>query len=98
MTCRFCRDSLPFYKQLTERLQGKVNVIAVLPQSQPEADAFVRDAGLKATQVISDNLGKIGIYGTPTLMLLDEQGKVKPTWVGELDSGRQQELIRALLP
>ncbi len=35
-TCHFCKDSLPFYRELTQQAQGRLNVIAVLPQAQPE--------------------------------------------------------------
>lgn len=97
-TCHYCKDSLPFYRQLTARLQGRVSVIAVLPQSQPEAEAFMRDAGLTGVQVVSEKLSNIGVYGTPTLLLVDDKGKVKSAWVGELDSGREQSLISAILP
>ena len=97
-TCHFCQDSLPFYKKLTSKLQGRVNVIAVLPQDQAEAEAFVKKAGLVGTQVVSDNLGNIGVYGTPTLMIVNGKGKVQSTWVGELTQDRQKQLMAALLP
>ncbi|HEU4981323.1 MAG TPA: hypothetical protein VFT88_01470 [Acidobacteriaceae bacterium] len=97
-TCHFCQDSLPFYKRLVSELHGQMDIIAVLPQSQAEAEAFVKAGGLTGTQVISANLGKIGIYATPTLLLVDNKGKVKSAWVGELDSLRQQQIISALLP
>ena len=32
--CHFCRDSLPFYKDLTAKSRGRLNVIAILPQAQ----------------------------------------------------------------
>lgn len=97
-SCHFCKDSLPFYKQLASQAQGKVNVIAVLPQEQKEADAFLQGAGIANVQVVSQNLGKIGVYATPTLLLVDSSGKVKDSWVGELDAARQKKLLAELLP
>lgn len=97
-TCHFCKDSLPFYKQLASQVQGRVNVIAVLPQEQQEADAFLQNAGITGVRVVSQNLAKIGVYGTPTLLLVDGSGKVKASWVGELDAGRQKKLIAEVLP
>lgn len=96
-TCHFCQDSMPFYKKLTSELNGKVNVIAVLPQSQAEAEAFVKTAGLTSTQVVSANLSSIGINATPTLVLVDAKGKVKSTWVGELDAVRQKQMTATIL-
>ena len=97
-SCHFCRDSLPFYKELAARLKGKVNVIAVLPQQQKEADAFIEGAGIAGVKVVSQNLGSIGVYATPTLLLVDGSGKVKASWVGDLDAERQRKVIAAVLP
>jgi len=96
--CHFCKDSLPFYRQITAQSQGRINVIAVLPQPQSEAEAFVRDAGLAGTQVISAPLASIGVYGTPTLLLVDGHGKVKTVWVGKQDDAGQRKILAALLP
>jgi thioredoxin-related protein len=97
-TCHFCKASLPFYKQLVAQLQGKVDIIAVLPQSQPEAESFIKDAGLNGIRVVSAKLRTIGIYGTPTLLLVDSKGKVKSAWVGELDNTRERQLISTVVP
>ena len=97
-SCHFCEASLPFYRQLTEQLQGKVNLIAVLPQSQNEADAFIKKAGLSGTRVISENLDSIGVDATPTLLLIDGSGKVKNSWVGEQDKVGEEKILAAALP
>ena len=101
-TCHFCRNSLPFYKQLTAQLQNKVKVVAVLPQPQSQAQAFVSNGGLVATQVVSHKLAAIGIVNTPTLLIVSGEsngkGKVQSIWVGELDQARQRQLLGALLP
>lgn len=97
-SCHFCKESLPFYKELAARLQGKVNVIAVLPQRQNEADAFIKGAGIAGVKVVSQNLGSIGVYATPTLLLVDGSGKVKASWVGDLDAEHQGKVIAAVLP
>jgi thioredoxin-related protein len=97
-TCHFCKDSLPFYKQLAAQLQGKVDIIAVLPQAQPEAESFIKEAGLNGVRVVSADLSNIGVHGTPTLLLVDTKGKVKATWVGKLDTAHQQQAISATIP
>lgn len=97
-TCHFCKDSLPFYKELTAQAKGKVNVIAVLPQPQTEAEAYVKAAGLTGTEVVSADLARIGVIGTPTLLLVDSAGKVKSAWVGKQDEAGQQKILAAVLP
>ncbi len=96
--CHFCNESLPWYKDLTARLQGKVNVLAVLPQPQTEAENYLRAEGLSGAQVISANLDSIGVYATPTLLLVDSAGKVKSAWVGKQNDAGQQKILAAVLP
>lgn len=90
-TCHFCKDSLPFYKQLAEKSRGRLNLVAVLPQ--PEAQKFLQDAGVQATQVVSVSLDSIGVNGTPTVLLVNEKGKVKHAWSGGLDEKGQEDLL-----
>jgi thioredoxin-related protein len=97
-SCHFCKDSLPFYKKVTEELRGKLNVIAVLPQSQPEAQEFLRDAGVEADQIVSASVDKVGARGTPTLLLVGKSGAVEHEWLGKLDVKGQQEVLSLVAP
>jgi len=92
-TCHFCKDSLPFYKQLAEKSRGRLNLVAVLPQPEAEAQKFLQDAGVTATQVVSASLDSIGVNGTPTVLLVNEEGKVKHAWSGRLDEKGQEDLL-----
>jgi hypothetical protein len=95
--CHFCKDSLPFYKELSARASGKLDVIAVLPQPLSESQAFLQRADVSATRVVSANLSLLGIRGTPTILLVDGHGKVQEEWQGFLDDhGRQQVISRVL--
>lgn len=91
-TCHFCESSLPFYKTLAAEMQGKVDLIAVLPQSESEGQKYVEHASLPA-RVISKNLMTLGVYGTPTVLLVDRTGKIQAEWQGLLDQKAQDEVI-----
>jgi len=91
--CHFCKESLPFYRDLSIQLRGKMDVIAVLPEPQPEAQAFIREADISAAQTVSASLNSIGVSGTPTLLLLDKDGTVERVWLGKLDAKRRQEVL-----
>ena len=96
-TCHFCKDSLPFYKTLAEKAQGKLDVIAVFPQPVAEAQSFLQQAQVAPTSVVSADLGKIGVQATPTMLLVNPQGKVLEEWMGKQDdSGEQRVLARVL--
>jgi hypothetical protein len=91
-TCHFCEESLPFYRALATDTQGKADLLAVLPQPRPEAEAYLKAAGVTATQVASAPPTQLGVTGTPTLVLLDRSGKVQEVWLGFLDGARQAQV------
>ena len=97
-TCHFCQESLPFYKDVSVRSKGKTDVIALLPQPEAEAKAFIQNAGISATQIVSAKLSTIGVTGTPTMLLVDEKGDVERVWKGELDEKRRQEVLSLVSP
>ena len=84
--------------ELSDELQGRLTFIAVLPQTQPDAVNYLKGAGLFQVQAVSANLGSIGVYATPTLLLIDSHGKIKSAWVGKQDEAGQRKILAALLP
>ena len=94
--CRFCKENLPFYRELSKEVQGKLSVFAILPQKPQEADQYIYGAGLQGVAVVSGDLKNIGVYATPTLLLVDRSGRVKQAWVGELDDDGQRQLVASL--
>src|SRR6185295_17873876 len=89
--CHFCDESLPFYKTLIAQRDEKgsqVKFIAAVPgedQKEPETTKFA-GAGVTADQMVSVDFASIKVPGTPTLMLVDKQGKVLNVWIGKLDA------------
>lgn len=74
-TCRFCRESVPFYQQLLKQNQNnRVRIIAVLPQPVNESREYLGSNDLIVDRIFSDSLRSIGVNATPTLILVDEQG------------------------
>ena len=97
-SCHFCKESLPFYRELGERSDGRLNLVAVMPQTEPEARSYIQGAAVRATQVVSANLDSIGVRATPTILLVNGAGKVQNAWVGLLDEKAQQSLLAVVLP
>lgn len=91
-TCHFCNDSEPFYRQLVQTDGLKTHLIAVLPQSQSEAESYVHSSIAPSLQVVSASLDSMGVSGTPTLLLVDGNGKVVKAWVGILDDAGQKQV------
>ncbi|MGD0832776.1 MAG: hypothetical protein ABR907_17735 [Terracidiphilus sp.] len=95
--CHFCRDSEPFYKDLVARSQGRLKIVAVLPESLDESEPYVRQSIAPSIQVVSSRLDLMGVSGTPTLLLIDRSGKVQQAWVGKLDDKGQQQVQSLVL-
>lgn len=97
--CHFCTASMPFYKKLTvfrRSTPGSLRVVAVLPESEGEAKAYLQQNGIAVDRVLPLPLEQIGVSGTPTLLLLDRQNKVDESWVGLLDEAQQAKVIETL--
>jgi hypothetical protein len=91
-TCHFCQESQPFYRQLANTPGVTANLVAVLPMPQRDAENYVHSTIAPSLQVVSASLDTMGVNSTPTLLLVDGQGKVERAWVGKLDDASQKQV------
>jgi hypothetical protein len=96
--CHFCTESAPFYQRLVRETAGRGNVhlIAVLPQETDEGKKYLDDLGVAIGEVKQAQLDSIGVYGTPTLILVNNQGVVITSWVGKLSADGEAEVLSRL--
>jgi thioredoxin-related protein len=100
-TCHFCNESMPFYKKLIEERNSKsspVKVIAAVPNEQAKAEENKKfaEAGVKPDQVVTMDFAAIKVPGTPTVLHVDNNGKVLDVWVGKQDSGGERKILKKL--
>jgi thioredoxin-related protein len=106
--CHYCNDSIPFYKNLIEQRNQKnsaVKFIAVVPANDKpeEAQKLVADesqkfasGGAQPDGMVNIDFASIKVPGTPTLLLVDNTGKVLDVWVGKLDPDKEKEVLKVL--
>ncbi len=99
--CHFCNESMPFYKQLLDQRNQKsspVKFIAAVPAAEAKAEEAQKFAGAGAQPdgLVQLDFAAAKVPGTPTLMLVDNNGKVLGVWVGKLDEDRQKEVLAVL--
>lgn len=95
--CRFCNASSGFYRQLTSRCgRAGVRTIAVMPQPVAQARSYLSARDISVDEVSQENLPKIGVYATPTLLAVDRKGVVRKEWVGELTKGTEDRVVNGL--
>ncbi|SRR6266404_1329617 len=94
-SCHFCTDSAPFYKRLAQG-KGDTRVVAVLPQPVQDGQDYLKRLGVSVDQVKQVDLDQIGVRGTPTLLLVDNSGVLKDSWVGRLPPEKEKSVLNAL--
>ncbi len=97
--CHFCQESVGFYQKLTafknSSPQG-LRLVAVLPQSKEEAESYLKEQRIGVDEVISMDVSKLGVRGTPTLLLLDGKHKLEELWAGKLDPTQESQMMERL--
>jgi hypothetical protein len=97
--CPYCVQDLPLYQQLSAwraASGGELRLVAVLPEKTESGAKFLGGAGVSTDRVLSLAPVDLGVQIMPTLLLLDESGRLKQYWVGELDLERRKELLAVL--
>lgn len=96
-TCRYCNESAPFYRRLTQEIQGKnVSLIAVFPTKVEESRKHLNELGLSSLEVKQASLDMLQVIGTPTVILTNDKGEVTHSWVGKLSVDKELDLISKL--
>ncbi|SRR5260370_32322669 len=72
-TCHFCTESAPFYKK-SAQTRSNTPLIAILPQPVEDGRKYLEKLGVSVDEVRQLPLDKIGVQGTPTLILVDASG------------------------
>jgi len=97
--CHFCEESLPFYRRLptnkSQTAEG-TQVVAIFPNEINEARKFLTVGNLEFPVLGRQDFAKLGIAGTPTLVLLNRDGTVQKVWRGELSVGDQEKVLSAV--
>ena len=83
-TCHFCSESGPFYQELERQKPSNVGLIAVLPQPVEDSRNYLNKLGVKTANLVQSPLSSIGVSGTPTLLVVDQNGSLIASWAGKL--------------
>ncbi len=98
--CRYCTESAAFYQRLAKEKAsaGGVRLIAVLPQEVSQGQTYLSKLGVAVDEVRQSTLSTIGVSGTPTLLLVDNNGAVKQSWLGKLPPDKETEVLSIFGP
>jgi len=95
--CRFCEESMDFYKSLIKKNEGsKIKFVGVFPPDDENITEYLAGFGISGLEVNKAEISGIEIDGTPTLIVTDESGKIIGSWDGQLKPSKELE-VSALL-
>jgi hypothetical protein len=96
--CRFCDESMPFYKQLGDdaAIAKRTRLVIAAPDDETVSREELAKQAVRVDQVVKVSAGQLKIRGTPTAILVDRSGAVRQVFIGRLDEAKQQELVGVL--
>lgn len=96
--CRFCTESAPFYQQLVKQTSARndLKLVALVPQVVSEGKQYLEEIGVDVADVRQVSPGQINVGGTPTLVLVNNEGVVTDVWAGKLSPDTESQVLRKL--
>jgi thiol-disulfide isomerase/thioredoxin len=89
--CIYCRESVPFYRRL-ESAAKDVRLIAVFPGKLEEGRDFLAEQNINVSEINGTEIGKEFPY-TPTLVIVDSNGKILASWVGMINAADEADVL-----
>ena len=95
--CHFCEQSVSFYRRLADT-QGPdgndLEIVAVFPNDAEMVRQFMAREDLRIRSVSVAPLEKLSVNATPTVILVDNKGRVERSWIGLLSPSEELDLIK----
>jgi hypothetical protein len=95
--CSFCDKSLGFYRALlSSRIGKEFKAVAVFQEPVPMAQEYLRSKGLVFDEVEQASFEDIEVIGTPTLLLVDDDGALNRRWQGFVLEESEREVAEVV--
>jgi hypothetical protein len=90
---------MPLYQSLSNMIdRTRIQFVAASLEEKEISARYLQSHNVVTDFVVQlASVSDYPIRGTPTLVIVDSEGKVRHSWVGLLDSRRQQEVKNAIL-
>ena len=96
--CRFCTESGPFYQQLVKQTSARddIKLVALLPHAVPDGKQYLAEIGVDIADVRQVSPSQINVGGTPTLILVNNEGVATDVWAGKLPPDTETQVLSKL--
>lgn len=97
--CHWCSLSAPeFQSMLLYLKQNNLRAVAIFPEDVTAAQSYLASHRLSFDSVKQVNMGRLGVSITPTLLIVDQYGKVAGEWIGKPTDQEIQDFKRVIRP
>jgi hypothetical protein len=95
-SCSACERAQPFLKDVVSHMNGRGAAVMAHPPGAPDDDEqFGRSLGVADDHIFETTPG-LRVRATPTMVLVDQQGRVIGAWEGAGKPDRQAAILKAV--
>lgn len=91
--CKYCSASAGFYQRLIGAASSNTRFVAVFPQSPEESKKYLNALEVTIDDVKQISPASFGVAASPTLILVNSEGSVINSWVGQLSPDKEAEVL-----
>ena len=93
-----CTESAPFYQQLVKETSARsdIKLVALLPQTVDEGKQYLKEIGVDIADVRQVTPNEVNVGGTPTLILVNNDGVASEVWAGKLPPDTESQVLSKL--
>lgn len=94
--CSYCQDGIPFYNSLLAAQKSSASstrIIAIFPNSKKEVTNFLQQNQLNLETIGEVKFNPLRISGTPTMILVNADGRVENFWIGKITPPQEAQVI-----
>ena len=97
--CDYCSESLPFLKNLADKIRGGmdgVHMVTVFQSRDESARRYLQQNQLNVDAVLGVDFKKLNLGAIPAIILSDKNGTVLDFWVGKPSAETEAQIARYL--
>lgn len=94
--CVFCQESMSFYRRVAASATTDVQVVVAAPPDDTGIHERLEAESLEPDALVIVERGVLPVSGTPTLLLVDNEGLVTHAWIGRLDADGEADVLNVL--
>ena len=87
---------MSFYRQLASTNAVGVRIVVAASAADAGIRRYLVSENLEPDAVVFTEEGELPVFGTPTVLVVDDKGVVMRSWVGRLDAAGEADVMRVL--